>query len=495
MMYLYLGNNTVKVLAMTKTLLGQYTIAHFAKSHPSDFIVAGKLQGTDLIASAVKEAISNSQPEPISDKDVCLLLPQELFTFGRYTIPSDITDSAVVPFIQDKVRNDLKINLESTYHDYSVTRKDGEGTVFFYALDKDVFDSLKETLQLVQLRLSRIIPDTLAYYTLFEKTLRKDKKENILYANYKEQNSHAYLFDSYGLLRDKKYPLGEDVKTDLKTLVEEVEKEGHKLNRLILSGPLSKTVRQDLFTKDVGAWTNPLEKIIENFYKDYLKMILPTGNEGLSVLQYDVCFGGFIFSEEHKDFTMMQQTVSSNSGSGSRSMPRMKINTGFLSEIFNMKTMTIFAISFIVSFGIIYAVSQFNKGTFKGMHVSLPSFSKEDKKVAAKPTPKPTTIPTPTPSIARDELKVKILNGGGVKGKAGEVQKILQDAGYSDIVTANADSFDYTKTEVQLSEDATDALSYLQKDLADYVSITDAATIDDKTETADVILIIGSDFE
>lgn len=493
MMYLYFGKNTVKVLALTKTLLGQYTIAHFAKTHTSDFIIDGKLQGTDLIASSIKEALTHSQPDSISDKDVCLMLPQELFTFGRYAVPSDMTDSAIVPFIQDKVRNELKLSLENTYHDYRIVRKDGEGTVLFYALDKSVYDSLKETLQLVQLRLMRIVPDTLAYYTLFEKTLRKDKLENILYTTYSEQGSLAYLFDSQGLLRDTKYPLGEDIKTDLKAIVEQFDKEGHKINRLILSGNLSKTVRQDLFTKEVGAWTNPLEKIIENFYKDYLKMIIPTENESLSILQYDVCFGGFIFTEENKEFTMMQQPILS--GSGSRKMPRMKMNTGFLSEIFNMKTLAIFVVSFILSFGIIFAVSQFKKGKLTGINLSLPSFSKEDKKVAAKPTPKPTAVPTPTPSVIRDELKVKILNGGGVKGKAGEVQKILQEAGYTDIVTANADTFDYTKTEVQLAKTAEDALSYIQKDLADYVTITDAATIDDTKETADVIIIIGSDFE
>lgn len=503
MMYLYLGKSSVKVIGLTKTLLGQYNIAHLFKDYSSEFIVNGKLQGIDLIASAVKEAVSNSQPEAISDKEVCLILPQEAFSFLRYSVPSDISESAILPFIKDKIRSDLRVLLESTYHEYMVVKKDGECHVLFYALEKEARETLNQAFDLVRLKVNRIIPESLAYYTLFEKTLRQDKKENIVYASYLEKGSFAYLFDSHGLLNDTCNDLGEDVKSNLKSLVEKFERDGHKVNRLILSGPQSKTVRQDLFTRDVGAWTNPLEKIVENFYKDYLKQLVPNGNEGLSVLQYDACFGGFIFSEEHKEFTMMHQSISGNLG-GKRSLPKVSVNMGWTREIFNLKTLAIFAISFVLSFGIIFAGSRMQTGGFDlqkiGSSIKFPTFQgfgsgTKEKKVATKPTPKPTAEPTPTPSVVREDLQVKVLNGGGVAGKASEMKEILQEAGYTDIVTDNADSFDYTKTEIQLSKDAEDALGYLQEDLADYVKITEASTITDEAETADVIIIIGSDFE
>ena len=75
------------------------------------------------------------------------------------------------------------------------------------------------------------------------------------------------------------------------------------------------------------------------------------------------------------------------------------------------------------------------------------------------------------------------------------MQDILQEAGYSDIVTGNADTFDYETTELQLAEGAEDALLLLQEDLDGYVEITEASAIEDEDETADVILIIGTDFE
>ncbi len=489
MVYLYLGKNSIKVLGLTKTLLGQFNLAHFSKTHSSNFITDGKLQGTDLIASAIKEAITQSKPDPISNKDIVLILPQEMFTFGRFTVPKDISETALTPFIKDKVQSELKLNLEDTYHDYLVNTKDGETTVFFYALTLSDYQSLEETLKLLQLRITRIVPETISYYTLFEKTLRKDKKENIMFACYKEQNSFAYMYDSHGLLKDEKLYVEGDIKPGLKQIVDEFQKDGQKINRLILSGSQSGTVRQDLFTKDVGAWTNPLEKIIENFYKDYLKTILAQEKDGFSILQYDVCFGAFIFAEENKDFTLTKQSITS----GSRmKMPKISINTGFFGEIFNLKTIIIFILSFGVSFGVMFGLSQINSGD--GFNIGLPSLPQ-----TAEPTPEPTTVPTdtptPTPAIDREELRVKVLNGSGIAGKASEVEAILQDLGYADIVTGNADSFDYETTELQLSKEYEDALTVIQEDLADYVDISDAETIDDEDETADVILIIGTDFE
>ncbi len=501
MVYLFLGKNNIKVIGMTKTLLGQYTVAHFAKTHTSAFIVDGALQSVDLIAGAIKEAMTSAQPAPLTDRDISLTLPQELFTFGRYAIPTDISPSALMPFVQDKVRTDMKLHLENVHIDYIMMNRDGAQTVFIYALDKNIVESLKNTLGLVQLKIARIIPETCAYYTLFEKTLRNDKKEYVLFANYESHGAYAYLYDSAGLLNTKRYEFGDDFKTDMHTTVLALEQENTKLNRLILSGTESRTVRQDLFTKDVGAWTNPLEKIIDNFYRDYLKMIIPQENGTLSILQYDVCFGSFIFSEEHKEFTLMNGGATNNTPTFSFSRPKQThqpsfapAKNGIMREIFNLKTLSIFAVSFILSFGIMYGGSYLKSTGWK-----LPAFPQVSQKMASKPTPKltpkPTKAPTPTPTIDRATLKVRVLNGGGVPGKAGDVKTILQDAGYTDIVTANADTFDYTKTELQLSKKASGALALITKDLADYVKIKDAKTITDTDETADIIITIGEDFQ
>ena len=112
----------------------------------------------------------------------------------------------------------------------------------------------------------------------------------------------------------------------------------------------------------------------------------------------------------------------------------------------------------------------------------------------ATPTPAPTVTPTPTPAFAKEDLKIQVLNGGGVAGKATDVKQILTDKGYLDIITGNADNFDYTKTELQVKKSKSQAYSIVASDLKDYVTSPTQSTLAED-ETADVILIIGADFK
>ncbi len=110
------------------------------------------------------------------------------------------------------------------------------------------------------------------------------------------------------------------------------------------------------------------------------------------------------------------------------------------------------------------------------------------------PTPTATPTPTPTPALKKEELKIKVLNGAGTKGKAAEVKEILKNKEYGEILTDNADNFDYQITEINVKKDKIQAASLLKNDLKDYVTSPKIGQLDDK-ETADVIIIIGADFK
>ncbi|OGK40568.1 hypothetical protein A3F34_01685 [Candidatus Roizmanbacteria bacterium RIFCSPHIGHO2_12_FULL_44_10] len=484
MVYLYLGEHTIKLLSLTKTLLGQYNLSHFAKTHPDSLLEAGQIKNVDLTTSVIKEALTSAQPGPVNDKEVILILPQSMFVSARYDIPQDMAEPAILPFVKEKIKTDLKIDMDLDYYDYVIKHHGNETTLFFYSFSQKNHDQIEEVMKLLQLRAVKIIPETLAYFTLFEKTLRKEKKEKILYVSYEKPGSFGYLFDSHGFSDKEAIPLAGDVKTALKKKIEEYKKAEIKINRLILSGTESAAVRQDLFTKDVGVWTNPLEKIIDNFYQEYLKLIASNMNESFSILQYDVCFGAFIFVQENKDFSLLKQAK----GSGRFALKLPSVNLGFLGKILSLKTLGIFLVSFAISFGIIFGLSYMKVGSF---NLKLPTQkASETKKIAVAPT----KTPTPTPAIAREEIKIKIQNGSGTVGKAGEVKEILLDAGYSDIITENADSFDYTASEVQIKKDKKDAFTLLKTDLADYVTLTKSSVLDAE-ENADVVFIIGTDFE
>lgn len=66
----------------------------------------------------------------------------------------------------------------------------------------------------------------------------------------------------------------------------------------------------------------------------------------------------------------------------------------------------------------------------------------------------PTATPTPTavPTVTKDQLNVKVLNGTGTAGQAGKVKTILEGLSFKNITTDNADTTDATDTTVALSD-------------------------------------------
>lgn len=113
----------------------------------------------------------------------------------------------------------------------------------------------------------------------------------------------------------------------------------------------------------------------------------------------------------------------------------------------------------------------------------------------ARPTPTqapvtPTTQPTPTPKLLRKDLSITVLNGSGTKGAASVMADYLTGLGYTVAKTGNADSFDYTKTTVQVAKDKSQYLSMLKDDLAKQKNAgeIDASVSADLSSGAEVIV-------
>ena len=119
--------------------------------------------------------------------------------------------------------------------------------------------------------------------------------------------------------------------------------------------------------------------------------------------------------------------------------------------------------------------------------------SKSNKTISISPTVIPPTA-TPTPNFKKEDVKITILNGSGVKGKATEIKEILKNKGYTEIVTDNADNFDYKITEIQVKKDKKQLGDMIKNDLKDYVATPKISVLDDK-EAADLVLIFAADFK
>ncbi len=484
MIYLYIGQDQIKLLYLKKTILGQQETFFFEKKHEIKLVDKGRVVSVDLLASAVKEALTLTSSNLINEKEIFLILPQDAFYFLRTEVPADIAPSAVTSFIRDKARAVLPVDLDSCISDFFIQENQKQKILTFYATDRNKLDGFNQALTLLDLKITGVLPDTLAYFKLFEKTLRKDKKENILYVSYEKGSLSGYLFDSYGLISQEPWSLTlkgkEGIEEALKAKALEIKEKGNKLNRIILSGQDSEKIRQDTFTKSVGVWTNPLKRIIPNFYQDYLKLIVVDQKKQFPILSLDVCFGAFIFQQENKNFSLLRKNTRILKTKGGTS----------LHISLPKKEIFLFLSSFALSFLLLYAISKIK------LNLSLPQLSTKQAGLffSPSPSPTPTSTPTPTPVVNKEEIKIKILNGSGVKGKAGELRDILKEKGYQEILTGNADNFDYIQSELQVKKSQSAAAALIEKDLAEIIPDFKKMILDEE-ETADIIIVLGSDFK
>jgi hypothetical protein len=106
----------------------------------------------------------------------------------------------------------------------------------------------------------------------------------------------------------------------------------------------------------------------------------------------------------------------------------------------------------------------------------------------------PTVAPTSSPSATVDVSKVDVavFNGSGIAGEAGKVKTILEDAGFTVTSTANAATYDYTKTIIK-AKDTVDpsVITKLTSTLSESYEVGDNQTLS-STSTTDIQIVVGS---
>ena len=482
MIFLSLNQNQVKILFFKKTVFSHYEVDFFEKNHQTLLLNNNEVE-IDLVASAIKEGLDTIKKSR-GDKEVYLILPQNFFIFLRTEVPLDIAPSALYSFVWEKVNNQYHLEPNQIISELFITENQHKKIVNFFGINLNHLENFQKIFNLLNLKLTGIIPESLSYFKLFEKTLRLEKKENIFFVCYQKETAFGYFFDNFGLLNGEKWFSQVDEKNSIEKVIKEkkaaLEKEGLKINRLIISGPASENIRQDTFTKNVGIWTNPLKKIITNFYQDYLKLLMVENKEVLPILNLDVCFGAFVFFKENPNFSFFKKK---NYYNNMIKKPRIKIPSTLKKE------WLIFFISFILS--LLFFVFLSNIKT----KISLPSLTFKSIKP---PTPTPTHLPSPTPTptivVNKEKIRIKVLNGSGIPGKAATVKDILKEKGYQEILTGNADNFDYKQTEIAVKKEKNNLVSIIKEDLKKYVSSFKVTALSEK-EASDIIIIIGKDFK
>jgi len=484
-------------------MLGQYEVAFAKKNLTTHIIEHALLNDTNIAALEIKDVVLKAMVNGSKDKEVTLVLPQESFEFAKIDIPKTIDSASLLNFIKTKVATDFKINLNASNFDYQIIENEGVKKAIFYAITHECLNSYKKALALCGLEIVSVIPDTVTYFKLFQKTLRQNKNEVIWYVRYENERVSSYLYDSFSLIPNTFW-------TEAMTPERIFEKVLHKksadyinpkfkINRLIVTGKSTENIRQDTFTKSVGIWTNPLKKIINHFYSDYIKILTPQNSSTeIPVISFDMVIGAFIFSQENKSFSLLKQTPSSKNIEKQPLQFKLPVMTNLKIN----KSVLIFLFSALVTYGVLYGIYLFFpknmnflsinnlsgiSDIFKNQVSTAPS-----KKSAVTPTPIPTFTPTPTPN--RSVVRIQILNGSGVKGKATVVKNFLKEKGYENILTGNAKNFNYEKTVIQTKKDGVEIRKTLANDIASEILENPEYENLSEDSASDVVLIFGQDF-
>lgn len=110
---------------------------------------------------------------------------------------------------------------------------------------------------------------------------------------------------------------------------------------------------------------------------------------------------------------------------------------------------------------------------------------------------KTVSVYTPSPTVDqadKGKYAIKVLNGSGTAGLAAAGKDLLKSKNYTVSSIGNADKSTYTTTEIQAKDSVSKTfLDELKTDLANNYTVDEQIGSLDSTETADVVVIIGSE--
>jgi len=96
------------------------------------------------------------------------------------------------------------------------------------------------------------------------------------------------------------------------------------------------------------------------------------------------------------------------------------------------------------------------------------------------------------PTLKRTDLKIRILNGNGVRGLATEAKKIIEELGYTVASVGNADNYDFQKTVLQLKASKSSYKDLLTNDLKSHYTVIVGVNVSEN-ESFDALITLGAE--
>lgn len=194
-----------------------------------------------------------------------------------------------------------------------------------------------------------------------------------------------------------------------------------------------------------------------------------------------ITFGQTKNSEEEEK---QKETVEELFGKNSQTvMPEITVHKGSNTRGIVLWAVTMIAIAVGVGGGLILFTGKNNK-----IQQPIPS-------IVAKVTPTVQVTPeptiAPTPAISRSELKVQVLNGGGVVGAGSKMKTLLTEKGYEVVNVGNVEGYGFDETEIVVKATQSAALQLLKTDLGDDYTIGKLETTLPTSSQYDVVVTVG----
>jgi hypothetical protein len=502
MLYVFVRPSEIQLLFVKRGVLGQADFCFGKKTCEKKLITNGGYAHVETLVISLKEAIS-ALPKKVNEREATLVVAHQLYDFYRTIIPEDIKNEQTLAFLRERYRDARKqVDIRKLHFDILTRIHDTITEGFLFAYEKSQLLAVAKALEMIDMRLDALIPESLAYFALFEKTVRLDKKENVLYVVFQNETLEGTVFDSHGPLHEyRPWTLSNITNTNVEMTLHQKSNEylakGTKLSRIVISGAASEKIRQDTFTKNVGVWTNPMKRILPNFYQDYVSSLTGKDEESepFPFLAMDAVFGAYVATREGKVFPASKEAFGEQTLSFTQTITNSSLQPKPMEhqtpKSFRVpKELILFVVIFLVTFAVFYVIA--NSRT--GAPVDVPFLAS---KPTATQSPEPTIIPpSPTPTIIvnREELRVRVLNGSGITGKAAQLKGLLTDAGYVAVTAGNADRSDYIQSQVNIKPGKMDVKDTVLADIARMISSPTLGQLDAK-DSADVVIIIGRDVE
>lgn len=426
-----------------------------------------------------KKLIFADLPEDLRKKEGIVLLSQE----AAFLYKEEIGDKGeVAELLKQRISNLGLTEDEATFFSADVKESSEKSEVLLTILKKEKTGFLQEEAGRLQFKIVGGLPEQLVLHKLLQDEINPD--EQVLVLHIGEEKSYIYLLDKI----TPSSILTKSVATDkIIPHVFDIVKKNKLCRSAVYFGEKSLVFDKGLLAKQTGikvvAAVSVLKKRlakagIEFPEKKIAEFVLPAA-AAILFGKKDVLNLGKPVKPELKKKPELPEPLQRPEPPEPQEPDKPPTKLVEKKRLSGLRLVLISLGVALVVAGLILSGWRYFVGTTPQDISPIPTH-------AALPTP----TPTPVPAIEPAGINVRILNGSGIPGVAGEIAVRLEDAGFTIVEIGNAEVFTFTQTQIRYKDGGREKADLVVKNLDDQEASVGASLEED--DVVDVEITIGT---